>query len=117
MPLKQVQGAINGHAIDLRVLFAGMAKDLACIQVLLRCFDDTQYCPALVRHAQAAGHEFRLQASGSFGLGKWHAFVLLLSCNCTKRKDSSRASVCTLRFFMVTTVSEQANCANPNRAA
>ncbi len=56
VPFKQVQRPVNGHAVNVRISFAGMAKDLARIQMLLRGLHNAQDCAALMGHAQAARH-------------------------------------------------------------
>lgn len=75
LALEQVNGAIDGDTIDLGVEFAGLAQNLAGIEMLLGGFHDGEDGTALAGHAEAARHEFRLQASGLFGLGERH------SCN------------------------------------
>ena len=66
--LKQIQRAIDRYAVNAGVEAAGLAKDLRGIEVLLRSLYHAENGAALVGHAQAAGHEFGLQASGNFGL-------------------------------------------------
>ena len=67
--LEQVDGAIDGDFIDLGIQFAGFAQDLAGVEVLLGRFHDGEDGAALAGHAQAAGHEFGLQAPGLLGFG------------------------------------------------
>jgi hypothetical protein len=73
--LEQAESAVDGDAVDIGIEFAGALKNLRGVEVLLRGFDDAQDRTALVRHAQSAGHEFGLEASGSFGLGHGHGAV------------------------------------------
>jgi len=72
MSLEQAEGAVHGYAINLRVKPAGVTQYLAGIEVLLGGLDHTQDRAALPGHAQAARHQFSLQASGGFGLWEGH---------------------------------------------
>jgi hypothetical protein len=69
VPLEQTEGAVDGDAVDVGIEAAGVAQDLAGVEVLFGGFDHAQDGAALMRHAEAAGHQFGLQASGGFGLG------------------------------------------------
>ena len=60
MALKQIEGAVDGNSIDVRIQSARLAKDLAGIQMLLGSFDNAEDGPALARHPQSTRHEFRL---------------------------------------------------------
>jgi hypothetical protein len=68
MTLEQVEGAVYGHAVHFRINALRAAQDLARIEVLLGSLDYAENGASLTGHAQTAGHKFRLQASGSFGL-------------------------------------------------
>src|ERR1700758_3880453 len=70
--LQQAEGAVHGDAIDLGVDAAGLAQDLAGIEVLAGGFEDAEDSTPLPRHAQPARHEFRLQAPRSLGLRQRH---------------------------------------------
>jgi hypothetical protein len=70
--LQQSEGAIYGDAVDLGIELAGLAQDLAGIEMLFGGFDDAEDGATLMGHAQAARHQFSLEPSGSFGLRKWH---------------------------------------------
>ena len=69
MSFEQAESAIDGDAVDVGIEAAGVAQDLAGVEVLFGGFDHAQDGAALMRHAEAAGHQFGLQASGGFGLG------------------------------------------------
>lgn len=69
MALQQVERPVNRYPVDVGVDFASPPQYLRGIQMLLCNFDDSQDCPPLASHAQAAGREFSLQATGSFGFG------------------------------------------------
>lgn len=60
---EQADSAVHGHTVDLGIEFAGFAQDLAGVEVLLGRFHDREDGAALASHAQAAGHEFGLEAS------------------------------------------------------
>jgi hypothetical protein len=68
MPLEQTQGAIDGHAVNVRIEPPSVAQDLAGVEMLFGGLDHAQDGAALPGHAQAARHEFCLQASRSLGL-------------------------------------------------
>jgi hypothetical protein len=72
MPLEQAESSIHGDAIDVGIEPAGTTQDLAGVEVLGGGFDHAQNLAPLPGHADAAGHEFCLQASWRFGLRKWH---------------------------------------------
>ena len=69
MSFEQTESAINGDSVDVGIETAGVAQDLAGVEVLFGGFDHAEDGAALVGHAQAAGHKFGLQASGGFALG------------------------------------------------
>jgi hypothetical protein len=84
LALEEVEGAVDGDAVDLRIEFLGAAKNSGGIEVLLGGFDDTQDHFALAGHAKSAGHELGLETSGLLGLGKRHKAISLelqLDCN------------------------------------
>ena len=68
MSLEQSEGAIDGDAVDVGIKAAGVAQDLAGVEMLFSGFDHAENGATLVGHAQAAGHQFGLQASRGFGL-------------------------------------------------
>jgi len=72
MPFEQTKSAVNRHAVNMRIEPARVTQDLAGVEMLLRGLDDAQNGTALPGHAQAARHEFCLQASGSFSLWQRH---------------------------------------------
>jgi hypothetical protein len=65
--LEQMQGAIDGDAIDLRVDATGFAEDLAGVEMLFGGFDDAEDGAALAGHTQPARHQFCLKTARSFG--------------------------------------------------
>ena len=66
--LEQFQRAIDGHAVDFGIEIASFTEQLTGIEMLLGGFDHAENDAALPGHANAAGHEFGLQAAGLFGL-------------------------------------------------
>jgi hypothetical protein len=72
MSFEQAEGAVDGDAVDVGIEAAGVAQDLAGVEVLFGGFDHAQDSAALAGHAQAARHKFGLQASRGFGLGQGH---------------------------------------------
>jgi hypothetical protein len=84
LALEEIEGAVDGDAVDLGVKFLGATKDSGGVKVLLGSFDDAEDNLALAGHAKAAGHELSLETSGLLGLGKRHRSVSLelqLDCN------------------------------------
>jgi hypothetical protein len=70
--LEQIESAIDGNPIDLRIDFAGPAENLASVEMLFGGFDDAENGAALAGHAQAAGHQFRLESARNLGLWQGH---------------------------------------------
>jgi hypothetical protein len=76
--LEQIESAVDGHTIDLGIDPAGMAQDLAGVEVLLGGLHHTQDGATLARHAHSTRHQFGLQAAWGFGLRQRHG--VSLSC-------------------------------------
>jgi hypothetical protein len=76
---QEIQRAIHSHAIDAWIEPPRLAKNLRGIQMLLRGFNHAENGPSLVRHSQATGHQFGLQAPRNFSLRQRHE--LKPSCN------------------------------------
>jgi hypothetical protein len=87
VPLEQAEGAVDGHAVDVRIKAPSVTQYLAGIEVLFGGLDHAQNGASLSSHTQAARHEFRLQASGGFGLGQGHRLFSLLILNCNYTGD------------------------------
>jgi hypothetical protein len=69
MSLEQMKRAIYRDAVHFWVDALRTAQNLAGIEMLLGSLNHAEYSAALTGHAQTAGHEFGLEASGSFCLG------------------------------------------------
>jgi len=66
--LEQFECAIDSYAVDARIEFARVTKDLRRVQVLLGRLYHAENGPALVGQAQPAGRERSLEITWSFGL-------------------------------------------------
>ena len=73
VPFQQPQRAIDRHAINVGIDAYRLAQDLRCVQVLAGRLNDAQNYAALLRHADAARQQRRLQRARSFGLRKRHS--------------------------------------------
>jgi len=76
MSLEQAEGAVDSHAVNVRIKPLGVPQDLAGIEMLFGGLDYAKNRAALPGHAQAARHEFGLQASRSFGLWQRHRMII-----------------------------------------
>jgi hypothetical protein len=72
MPFEQLQSAIDGHPVNSWIDFAGLAKKLAGVEMLLGSFHNAEDRAALAGHAQPARHKLSLQSAGLFSFRKRH---------------------------------------------
>ncbi len=72
LALQQLQGAVHRAAVDAGIDLLRLAQNLTGIEMLVGGFDYAQDGAALLRHADAALGEVRLQPARHLGLGKWH---------------------------------------------
>lgn len=68
MTFEQFERAIDRDPIDTGIEFAGVTKNLRCVQMLLGGFYHAEYGSTLVGQAQSTGRERGLKITRSFGL-------------------------------------------------
>lgn len=73
--LEKIQSSIDGHAVNLGIKSPRFAEYLDGVEMLLGSLDHAEDSAALAGHAQAARHQYGLQAPGRLGLRKWHRNV------------------------------------------
>lgn len=66
--LEELEGAVDGAAVDAGIEFLGFAKKLSSVEMLRGGFHDAQDGAALLGHADSALGEVGLQAAGHLGL-------------------------------------------------
>ena len=73
LPLQQSQGAVHRAAVDAGIDLLRLPQNLAGVEMLVGGFDHAQNRVPLLRHADSALGEVRLQPARHFSLRKWHA--------------------------------------------